>query len=432
MRRTTGLRRATAFAFTTAVLLTLVGIAPTAAQAAPPLSGDFLWGVSSSGFQSEGSAPDSNWSRYANSDAPPDRYGNSVDFYHRYREDIGLAAAMGTRVYRIGVEWARVQTRPGEWDPQGLAFYDNVIGAIRAAGMRPMITLDHWGFPGWEIERGGWGNPGMVDDWLAYARTVTDRYAGDDPLWITFNEPNVGPEIFAAQGNLPVDQIGVAMDRQVAAHRAIYDYIHSRQPNAMVTSNVNYSPGYQSVADIPFLNRIADKLDYIGIDYYYGNIPSPADLASNTPWANPLQPEGIYYALRHYARLFPDKPLFIIENGMPTKNGEPRADGWTRPDALRDTVYWLQRAKADGIDVIGYNYWALTDNYEWGSYTPRFGLYTVDVKSDPTLTRRPTDGVPAYRDIIAHGGVPADYHPTRPPTRCSIVDPPASCVEPVR
>ena len=35
------------------------------------------------------------------------------------------------------------------------------------------------------------------------------------------------------------------------------------------------------------------------------------------------------------------------------------------------------------MNLIGYNYWSLTDNYEWGSYTPRFGLYTVNVTSDP-------------------------------------------------
>jgi beta-glucosidase len=46
-------------------------------------------------------------------------------------------------------------------------------------------------------------------------------------------------------------------------------------------------------------------------------------------------------------------------------------------------------------------YWSLTDNYEWGSYRPRFGLYSVDVVGDPTLTRVPTDAVETYRDVIA-------------------------------
>jgi len=59
------------------------------------------------------------------------------------------------------------------------------------------------------------------------------------------------------------------------------------------------------------------------------------------------------------------------------------------------------RAVDDGAPVFGYNYWSITDNYEWGSYEPRFGLYSVDVRTDPALLRRPTEGVETYRTIIA-------------------------------
>jgi beta-glucosidase len=81
------------------------------------------------------------------------------------------------------------------------------------------------------------------------------------------------------------------------------------------------------------------------------------------------------------------------------------------------------------MDVIGYNYWSLVDNYEWGSYAPRFGLYTVDVETDPALTRHETDAVAAYREINCNGGVAADYRPTRAPARYSLIDPPSSWVE---
>ncbi|MFI5776220.1 family 1 glycosylhydrolase [Nocardia sp. NPDC051570] len=145
----------------------------------------------------------------------------------------------------------------------------------------------------------------------------------------------------------------------------------------------------------------------------------------------PLQPEGIYYALQYYSRRFPGKPLYVVENGMPTRDGAARADGYTRADHLRDHVYWIQRAVADGIPVLGYNYWSITDNYEWGSYTPRFGLYTVDARTDPALIRRPTDAVAAYTGLTGARGVPADYRPTRAPAACSLVDAPASCVDPV-
>ncbi|WP_040863477.1 family 1 glycosylhydrolase [Nocardia niigatensis] len=397
----------------------------------PPVGGDFLWGVSSSGFQSEGFAPDSNWSRYAGS-GRAENYRNSVDFLHRYDEDIQHAADLGVGVYRVSVEWARVQTNPGEWD---FSFYDAMIGRIRAAGMRPMITLDHWVFPGWEVDRGGWRNPGMVDDWLTEARAVVDRYSQLDPLWVTFNEPLAYTGKEQQIGDLGTLDVTPMIDRMVAAHRSIYDYIHVRQPGAMVTSNIAYSDIGAAQSDASFVDRVADKLDYIGIDYYYGgSLSNPPNLAAqltNQPSSLVLEPDGIYYVLRRYAQKFPGRPLYIVENGMPSDNGSPTTDGMTRADDLRDTVYWVQRAIADGMNVIGYNYWSITDNYEWGSYSPRFGLYTVDVTTDPSLTRHPTDAVGAYRDIATSGGVPADYLPTRAPALCSIQDLPSSCLDPV-
>src|SRR5262249_37588563 len=73
---------------------------------------------------------------------------------------------------------------------------------------------------------------------------------------------------------------------------------------------------------------------------------------------------------------------------------------------------------------------------EWGSYTPRFGLYTVDVVGDnhnqgAGLTRTPTDGAVAYQTLIGSHGVPDGYRPTRPPAACADVDPAANSNPPV-
>ncbi|WP_227999683.1 family 1 glycosylhydrolase [Nocardia australiensis] len=436
MRASTRRHVLAAAAATTAALL--LSTTPASARPAPParvapLDADFLWGVAASGYQSEGHAPDSNWSRYVSAGGTDDPYLDSVDFYSRYRSDIDLAAKLGVKVYRIGIEWARVQPEPGKWSEEGLRFYDNVIAAITTAGMRPMLTIDHWVYPGWEVDRGGWGNPAIVEDWLANARTVVDRFAPSDPLWVTFNEPSASVLNELLHGGLSPTDAPAMYDRIAQAHNAIYDHIHNVQPGAMVTSNVAYIPGGEDAVNGPLINKIAAKLDYIGIDYYYGISPDNLTGMANLTelWKNPLQPEGIYYALQHYSHAFPGKPLYIVENGMPTDDGLPRADGYTRAENLRDTVYWLQRAKADGMNLIGYNYWSLTDNFEWGSYRPRFGLYTVDVLTDPTLTRRPTDAVAAYSGITRAGGVNPDYRPTRAPAACSFVDAIASCADPV-
>lgn len=397
---------------------------------------DFHWGVATAGFQAEGSAPDSNWSRYVAAHAGSDGvdpYGNAVDFRHRYPRDIQRAKNMGVNTFRFSVEWARVEPKPGVWNQQALAYYDDVVRRIRAAGMTPMITLEHWVYPGWVEDRGGFAAKSTVDEFLAFTKRIAQRYRDEHVLWVTFNEPTAFLSNELRIGALSPARIGAWRQNVITAHRRAYDLIHRIDPTAMVTSNQSYTAAFNAATDLLVMDAIKDKVDYIGLDYYYGaSLTNPTALyaANGQYWKIRLQPEGIYDALRYYAHRYPHLPLYIAENGMATDNGKPRADGYTRSQALRDTIFWVQRAKADGMDVIGYNYWSITDNYEWGSYRPRFGLYTVDALTDPTLTRRPTPAVGVYRNIIARGGVPHDHHLVRGPSFCSLTDPPTSCLVP--
>ena len=433
----------TALAAVLALVATLTTTPPKSGPRANQGLGDgFLWGVASSGFQSEGNPPDSNWMQVQDSALAPDPVGAAVDFRHRYKQDIALAKGLGAKVYRIGIEWSRLEPKPGQSDAAEWAYYDDVVKTIKAAGMRPMLTIDHWVYPGWVVHQGGWSNPQTVDDWTQNANRVADRFAWADPLWVVINEPDSYLGIEMLMYGVSADQAPVLADRMAQANNNAYDHIHKVQPGAMVTSNIAYVPGSEDKIDALFLDKM--RFDYVGVDYYYPTgLPPGKDItaladdpsmlaAARTPWLNPIQPEGVYYALRHFARRYPGKPLYIVENGMPTDDGKPRADGITRAQQIRDTVYWVQRAKRDGMPVIGYNYWSLTDNYEWGSYRPRFGLYTVDVRTDPALVRKPTDGVAAYKEVIAQNGVPDDYRPGLKPVACSQVDPPSSCADPVR
>ncbi|MGW4354335.1 family 1 glycosylhydrolase [Nocardia sp. NPDC004582] len=416
------------------------GTARAQTAAPPPLGSEFLWGVGSSGFQSEGHTPDSHQRRSFAARSELARFPDSVDFYTRYPDDIALVADLGAGVYRITIEWARLQPEPGGWDEAGFEFYDRVLDVMAAHRIRPMLVLDQWVYPVWIGERGGWRSPAVVDAWVANARTVVDRYAGRDPLWITFADPAAYVK-YEVQDGMPGTEIPAMASRIVDAHTTVYEHIHRVQPGARVGLSANVMTnlaGYGS--DLAILDRVADRVDFIGL----GNTVSvsldvlpalalhaliaPRDLSS--PLAHAVQPESMYYALRYCARRFPGKPLYVVDNGIASWNGT-RVDGYGRADHLRDTIYWLQRARADGIDVIGYNYWGLTDSFEWGGYDLRYGLYTVDVRTDPTLTRRATDAVAAYRQITATGGVPDGYRPSRAPAVCSLVDVPSSCSEPV-
>jgi beta-glucosidase len=378
-----------------------------------PLPPDFLWGVSSSAFQCEGGALDSNWQRYMASDPRLEAYRDAVDFRHRYAQDIALAADLGVSMFRIGVNWARVEPQRGAVDPDALAYYDDVIATMARHAITPLITLDHWVYPGWIYEQGSWANADTIDDFVVFAGLIVERYP-QLHRWLTFNEPSFYRLIERGRRPLTSAQADAMTSHLVAAHRRTYDFIHARDPGAQVSSNMAWL-GSRTLED-PFLRGVGDTLDYIGVDYYYaGYRPGDWTHAVNLqPWKAQIAPFGIYETLCELHRRFPDKPILIAENGIPTHDGT-RPDDYRRGDALGDTIHWVQRARQDGVPVIGYLYWSLTDNYEWGSYAPRFGLYSVDAATDPKLTRTPTDAVAAYRSIIAGRGVPSDHELVRRP-----------------
>ena len=59
----------------------------------------------------------------------------------------------------------------------------------------------------------------------------------------------------------------------------------------------------------------------------------------------------------------------------------------------------LAQAVALGVDVRGYFYWSLLDNFEWNSgYTKRFGLVHVDYANQQRVLK---DSALWYRDLIA-------------------------------
>ncbi len=88
--------------------------------------------------------------------------------------------------------------------------------------------------------------------------------------------------------------------------------------------------------------------------------------------------------------LRPGLPVWVVENGMATRVRDglalPRADGLERPRYVREHLGAVADAVADGVPVRGYLHWSLVDNYEWGTYEPRFGLFGLD-RSDPLRPR---------------------------------------------
>jgi beta-glucosidase len=102
-----------------------------------------------------------------------------------------------------------------------------------------------------------------------------------------------------------------------------------------------------------------------------------------------IYPKGIYCVLRDLKRY--KKPIYITENGLAD------ADDKKRVKFITDHLFWIHKAIKQGIDVRGYFYWSLMDNFEWAwGFKPRFGLIEIDYK---TLKRKPRPSSKVYAKI---------------------------------
>lgn len=393
----------------------------------------FLWGVSTAGYQYEGGDVSNQWYPFVQAGRTADSYGIAADGWNRYPSDMQLARGLGCNAWRTSIEWSRIEPVEGVIDQAALAHYHQEIDTMVADGLTPVITLMHFSYPAWLDQEGGWQGPHAVDAYAKFVTLVAREFGGQVKTYLTINEPTTFilssylGGVFAPGYRNPLAAHAV-MNNLVAAHRRAYAILHQVVPGCRVSAN-EYVADYHTPISIPgidledwFLNQVAQPdpanpsagpaMDFLALDYYCRvNVSVPLHLPAD--WAWPVDPRGFTDALEHYWQKY-HLPILVAENGMATDDGAPRADGWTRSAYIVAHVKAMQQAQATGVPVLGYFVWSITDNYEWGSYAPRFGLYRVECKQGD-YTRYPTDSVDAYRSIIAAGGVTPAIEASYPP-----------------
>jgi beta-glucosidase len=184
------------------------------------------------------------------------------------------------------------------------------------------------------------------------------------------------------------------------------------------------------------LETIATPIDVLGVNYYQGALVSarpapigtvidaPTDRATSNPFPAltgvyplqqdlpttamgwPVQPQGLRDLLVRVYRDYAEAAgveLYVTENGA-AFDDQPEMDHRVHDTDRVDYVYAhldaVLDAVDDGVDVRGYFYWSLLDNFEWAfGYAKRFGLIRVDYD---TQVRTVKDSGWAYaRAIVA-------------------------------
>lgn len=166
----------------------------------------------------------------------------AVDFYHHWEEDIDYMIEMGFKVYRFSISWSRIfplgmEERP---NPQGLAFYDQIIDKLIANQITPLVTICHFDIPLYLVEKyGSWRSRKVIDAYLNYCEVLFHHFKGRVTHWITFNEINMLFHLpFMGAGIVfETDEDEEAVKYQVAHHELVASALATKMAHEIDQNN---------------------------------------------------------------------------------------------------------------------------------------------------------------------------------------------------
>jgi len=283
------------------------------------------------------------------------------------------------------------------------------------------VTFHHFTTPRWLAARGGWAEAGAVDAFARFCERAARALAPVMRRACTINEPNIVALHGYQTGVFPPGQRDPALRRRVGehfcdGHRKAAHAIRTGAagvPVGLTLSMTDYQPVdggeakrdqiVRSMEDV-FLDATEGD-DFLGVQTYTRERVGPRGLAGNEegvpvlPMGYEHWPQALEACLRRaWAYTEGEIPLLVTENGIGTDDDDQRIS------YVAASLAGVLRAIADGVDVRGYTYWSLLDNFEWAfGYRPRFGLVEVD---RATFGRQPKPSARWLSDVARANALP--------------------------
>jgi beta-glucosidase len=212
-------------------------------------------------------------------------------------------------------------------------------------------------------------------------------------------------------GHTDRDEFHRVSDQFCRAHRAAVDAIRGSAPGVPVGLTLSMTDHQavdggeemlqrtQHMMEDVFLDACLPDDDFLGVQCYSRMRVGPRGPVGPEagsivlPLGYEYWPEALAATIRRaWAYTDGKVPILVTENGIGSDDDELRVR------YVETALHGVLDCLADGIDVRGYTYWSLLDNFEWSfGYGPRFGLVSVD---RATFVRTPKPSARRYADII--------------------------------
>jgi len=358
--------------------------------------------------------------------------------YARWREDFELVRELGIRFLRYGVPLHRAYTGSNRFD---WTFADETFSTLREMDIIPVVDLCHFGVPDWI---GNFQNPEFPELFAAYAGAFARRYPWLQ-LYTPVNEMYICALFSARYGwwNEQLSSEGTFVTAlkhivkgNVLAMHAILDvrpdaifiqsesseYFHAESPRAIKPAEIMNAQRFLSL-DLNYGRRVESEMYEFLMD-------------------NGMTREEYHFFLEHSLKhhCIMGNDYYCTNEHRVTADGRTQGAGeifgyaeitWQYYDRYRlpvmhtetnlaeghtgcESVNWLWkewanvlRVRNDGIPVVGFTWYSLTDQMDWdtalrednGHVNP-LGLFDLDRRIRPVGT--------AYKQLIR------DWHEVLP------------------
>jgi beta-glucosidase len=358
----------------------------------------FTWGSATAAHQIEGGNTNNDWWAFEHTPGSgcAEPSGDACDSWLRWEEDADLVAGLGLDNYRFSVEWSRIEPADGEFSRAALEHYRRQCAGLLERGVNPVVTFHHFTTPTWLTALGGWESGVAVERFAKFCTVVAEALGDVMTRACTINEPNIVATMGWHAGMFPPGKTDVALSRTVAdhfvqAHRLAVEAIRGAAPGipvGLTLSMTDYQLAPGGEEKLESIRHHSEDIyldattgdDFMGVQVYSRMLIGPGGWAGYEDGVPILDMGYEFYpaSLANCLRRAWDYtkgalPLLVTENGIGTTDDDQRID------YVRQALGGVLDAIAEGIDVRGYTYWSLLDNFEWAlGYRPRFGIVTVD------------------------------------------------------
>lgn len=347
--------------------------------------------------------------------------------YTHWREDFAMCRELGVSGLRYGPPYYKTHVAPGKYD---WGFSDQTFAELERLGIVPIVDLCHFGVPDW---MGSFQNPDFPEYFAEYAGALAARYphlAYFTPVNEIFiaamfsaqygwwNERLASDRTFVTalknlcRANvLAMHAIAKVQPRAIFVQSESSEYFHAEEPSCLALAKVLNEKRFLALdltygrpVSAPMYELLMDggmtRAEYrwfgenqmkvrcvMGNDYYVTNEHL---VHADGTWHPSGEIFGYYVITKQYYDRY-HLPVMHTETNL---HDEARAPLWLRKQWAN-----VLRLRQDGVPMLGFTWYSLTDQVDWdtalredaGRVNP-LGLVDLDRKLRPVGA--------AYRDLI--------------------------------